>query len=101
MGMLMVEKPNRHVGVKLTGSHPLPNAEGANFFHFTVINGEVQFLVGMINLLRFHEAAQAEPGTSITPDITHRFLLSPMGFQNLKRQLDEIAGSLPAPKDNA
>jgi len=83
------------VTVKLPANVPLPDAEGANFFHFTVAGQEVQFLVGTINLLRIVEAKAASEPVAIVPDITHRFLLSPLGFASLKSTLEEIAKAVP------
>ena len=87
--------PRSSVTIKLPANAPLPPAEGANYFHFTVAGTEVQFLVGTVNLLRVHEAKITGQTTAIVPEITHRFLLSPLGFASLKSQLDEISKSAP------
>jgi hypothetical protein len=79
------------IGVVVPSDLPLPAPEGANFFHFTVVNQEVQFLVGSINLLKLNEARGKAGETLIVPEITHRFTLSPMGFTQLKVQVDAIA----------
>ena len=82
--------------VQFTSAHPVPPAEGANYFHFTSVGAEVQMLVGAVNLLRLHESLRGESRT-VVPEITHRFLLSPLGFAQLKRQIDEIADSVLPP----
>ena len=89
------EKKAVGIGISVPGTLPLPAAEGANFFHFTVIGEEVQLLVGTINLIRLHEAKERGETGVIVPDITHRFLLSPLGFASLKTNLEEIAKSVP------
>jgi hypothetical protein len=86
--------PKRSVTVQLTTRHPLPPAQGANYFHFTTLGEEVQMLVGTVNLLRVHEATQGEEDAVVSPDITHRFLLSPLGFAHLKAQVDQIASGI-------
>lgn len=75
---------------------PLPPAEGANWFHFTSAGLEVQMLIGTIDLLAAHQARQpgADADTKLAPAISHRFLLSPIGFAVLKAQVDEIAASV-------
>ena len=83
------------VGISVPANIPLPSPEGANFFHFTVVGQEVQFLVGSINLLRLHEAKGRSETTTLIPDITHRFLLSPLGFEALRNQVQEIAKAVP------
>ena len=83
-----------YVSIGLDGSVPLPPAEGANFFHFTVVEHEVQLLVGSVNLLRLHEAKRRGEPITVAPQITHRFLLSPLGFGALKANLEEIAKSV-------
>ena len=84
-----------NVSVAFSGDVPLPPPVGANFFHFTVVGQEVQFLVGSVNLLRFHEAKDRSEPMTVVPQITDRFLLSPLGFATLKAQLEEIAKSVP------
>ncbi len=83
------------VAVAIPANLPLPPAEGANFFHFTVVGEEVQLLVGSINLLRIHEAKGKTEPTTVVPEITHRFLLSPLGFKSLRTQLLEIEKAAP------
>lgn len=90
----MAEIGSRVVQIQLSSGVPLPPAAGANFFHFVSAGEEVHMLVGTVSLLRVHE--NESPGRSpdrlpiVTPEITHRFLLSPLGFANLIRQIDEI-----------
>jgi hypothetical protein len=93
--MANAEPGSFRVGISIPANLPLPPAEGANFFHFTVVGEEVQFLVGTINLLRLHEAKTRGETISVVPEITHRFLLSPLGFNSLKSQLEEIAKAAP------
>lgn len=88
----MASKPPKSVTtVVMSADVPLPPPQGANYFHFTVVGEEVQFLVGSINLLRVYEARGRGEPTVVRPEIAHRFLLSPMGFAALKSQVDEIA----------
>lgn len=90
----MVDKEAPNISVSVPGNLPMPAPEGANFFHFTVVGGEVQLLVGSINLLRLHEAKRNQETATIVPQITHRFLLSPLGFAQLKSSLEEIAKAM-------
>lgn len=89
-----VAKP-QEVPVGITGGTPLPASEGANFFHFTVLGPEVQMLVGTVNLLQLHEAKQTGSQHSIVPEITHRFLLSPVGFTALRAQIAAVEKAVP------
>jgi hypothetical protein len=68
------------VSYRVSAETDLPVAEGINFFHFTTVGPEVQMLVGTINLLAIHEAKQSGETLGTTPQITHRFLLSALGF---------------------
>lgn len=81
------------IAIRVTGSQPVPPALGANFFHFTTIGAEVHMLIGTVNLLKVVEAKERDRAESraLAPDITHRFLLSPVGFAQLKKQIDQIA----------
>lgn len=75
----------------------LPPAEGANYFHFTMVGGEFQMLVGSIDLRAVHAAKLEGQGQlKVTPALTHRFTLSPMGFAALKNNIDEIVSALTA-----
>ena len=92
----MVDKPQfAQVALGISGSDPLPEPVGANFFHFAVVGSEIQLLVGAINLVQLHEARQGHSGP-IRPQISHRFLLSPLGFAQLKSQITEMAAVVPA-----
>lgn len=78
---------------------PLP--EGANYFHFSWRGTEVQMLVGYIDPLKTLPVASGgllpvppTKGTQISPEITHRILLSVSGFATLKAQVDQIAASM-------
>ena len=96
IGSLAKIQPDKlTVSVSVSSAVPVPPAEGANFFHFTVVGPEIQLLVGSINLLRFLEAKQSGEPTNLVPEFTHRFLLSPMGFAQLKAQIDQIAPTVP------
>lgn len=88
------------MGVAVPANLPLPQPLGANFFHFTLVAGEVQMLVGSLNLLRIHEASQRGESATLTPDISHRFTLSPFGIANLQAQLAEF-GKLVAEAEKA
>jgi len=89
----------RQVMVAITADTPVPPSAAANFFHFTVVGPEIQFLVGTVNLLKFHDAKEREDGPSIYPDISHRFMMSSFGFAQLKQQIDEIATRVPVLPD--
>ena len=94
---MAAEQEPRPITITVPANLPLPNPEGANFFHFTLVGDEIQFLVGSINLLRLHEAKLLAEPQKIVPDITHRFTLSVLGFHTLKAQVDQIALSVPEP----
>lgn len=96
-GIACLLKPDSlQVSVSVSSAVPVPPADGANFFHFTVVGSEIQLLVGTINLLRFLEAKQSGEPTNLVPEITHRFLLSPLGFAQLKSQIEQITPSVPS-----
>lgn len=79
-GMATEKSKRVQVGVTMSASVPVPPPEAANFFHLTVVGPEIQLLVGSVNLLRFHEAKDKGEMTLVTPEISHRFLLSTLGF---------------------
>lgn len=84
------------VAIALTPQTPVPPAEGANFFHFAHVGSEVQMLVGTINLLDILHAQVQGGETVVSPAITHRFMLSLVGFSHLRSQLNEISVQLEA-----
>lgn len=88
------------ISVELPVNLPLPVPVGANYFHFTVVAGEVQMLVGSVNLLRVHEARLQGEAATIIPEISHRFTLSAWGFTTLNNQLAKIAESLASGRGN-
>ena len=83
------ESPPVQVGVP--ADFPLPHPLGANFFHFTIMGGEIQLLVGSVNLLQLREAAKEGKGALVVPDITHRFTLSTLGFEQLRTQIEAVS----------
>jgi len=87
---MATDKNSRMFDIRIPGNMPLPPSEGANYFHFSFAGDEMQLLVGTVNLLRLHEARTQQDHSVIVPDITHRFLLSPLGFNALKEQLASI-----------
>ena len=76
---------------------PLPKPESANYFQLSAIGGEVQLLVGAIDLRALHAATQevhkveGEQDLELAADITHRFLLSSFAFNQLHKAINEIA----------
>ena len=84
--------------IGITAETPLPDPIGANFFHFTLVGTELQLLIGSINLLQMHEIKTNPSGKSHTliPHVSHRFLMSPFGFAQLKAQVDGLADKVPA-----
>lgn len=84
------------IEIELPTSTPLPNAEGANWFQLAQLGGtEVQLVVGTVNLFALHRLKGAD--AKVAPNVTHQFLLSPIGFWSLKKQLDEIAKHIAQP----
>lgn len=89
-----------YVRVEFDRDGPLPAPEGANFFHFTHIQGEVEMLVGYVDLNRlwalsqdYEDASDEEElpsHVSVKPEITHRLVLSANGFKTLKDRVDQI-----------
>jgi hypothetical protein len=80
------------VQAKLPAIEDAPAPEPANFFAFQFAGFDIQMLVGYIDpraVEAFKKSGSA--GATVTPLITHRFALSPTGFQILRAQLAEIA----------
>jgi hypothetical protein len=90
----MVDQLPSTVTVKIDLSREMPPPEGANFFHFTFLRGEVQMLLGYVDLFRIHEMKAPGKTRVIYPEVTHRFSLSALGFAQLKAQVDEIAAKI-------
>jgi len=74
----------------------LPVPEGANWFHLTNSNADVQLLVGYIDPRVTHAvvesviAGKAAHKATIAPEVTHRLLLSITGFLYLRAQVEEM-----------
>ncbi len=94
------------IRIKVPTDVELPPPEGANFFQFTHVQNEAQMLVGYIDLHRLAREAgdltdvadDEELDIELTPEITHRFLLSTNGLVMLKERLDEIFSVLDSKK---
>ena len=87
------EKKQMNIKVALPKS--LPPAEGANYFHITSANGEVQLLIGSISLNDLHDAAQSRRSElNITPDVSHRFLLSQSAFDRLRENIETVHSAM-------
>lgn len=84
------------VKVALPVETPLPPAEGANFFQFSTVEGEVQFVLGMVNLTQMVHAKSLPGSVTIVPQVTHRFTLSTFAFHQLRFQIERIAQNVPA-----
>ncbi len=85
--------------------------EAANWFHFSVSGPEIEVMVGTIDIYRLSLELKRLKGdiasgkmvkaVKITPDVTHRFMLSQRGFLMLRAKVLEITdllqkmGSLP------
>ncbi len=79
----------------------LPAMEPANFFHFSVSGPEIELRVGMIDVFAIGTFAskareQLQRGQVASPaklkvDITHRFFMSPRGFELLREKVNEMA----------
>lgn len=66
-----------------------PPAEGANFFHCSVSGGEIQLLVGYTDpeLVNAMAGESVKGSRTFHPEISHRFLVTPRGFELLKEQI--------------
>lgn len=86
------------IRVDLDASKALPAPSGANYFRLTHSGGEVQMLVGTVDLERLSQASLAAVAgneqQSISPDISHRFLLSALGFDQLHQVVTELYESM-------
>ena len=80
--------------VALPPDAKLPPPAGANFFHFTVAGPEIHLLVGCVSFQQLADRHASGKQGTVSPEITHRFLMSALGFAHLKAQIDEIAGSV-------
>src|SRR5690348_8831685 len=74
---------------------------GANYFNFSFSGSDIQMAVGYIDphdmLVQPGTSRPAKkPPRSVDAEISHRFLLTPKGFANLRQQLQEIAASYDA-----
>lgn len=86
------------VRVERESGPDLPAPEGANYFQFAYAGGEVQFLVGAVDLTDIHQLRTGGKGGVVRARTTHRFLLSMQAFTNLRAQIDDIAGKIEKPK---
>lgn len=82
---------------------PRPRPEGVNYFGLTKVGMEFEMLVGYVDIQRLTEGAGGFAGRDddevldivVGPELTHRFLLSPMGFENLRNVVHEIEQQMP------
>lgn len=92
------------VKIVMDNQRPLPPPEGANFFALSRVETEVELQVGYIDLHRLltevGETEQLEDDTEVevdlSPEITHRFVMSLSGLHLLKQKVDEIVGKVSA-----
>jgi hypothetical protein len=78
------------VKVAVNSSIPLPPPEAANFFHLMGAGTEVQLLVGSVSLLEVLEVRSRGGEGTVAPQITHRFILSSLAFEQLRAQVMTI-----------
>lgn len=77
----------------------IPSAEAANFFHVTRVNGACELLVGTLSLTRAEEAIKrGDDPIKTTAHISHVFLFSAQGFDNLVRAVDRVRETSPDQK---
>ncbi len=95
------------VSAQLPDPADRPPAEGVNFFHFSFVGTDVQLLTGYVDAYAVHKARErARSGEndgrpSVQINVTHRFLMSPMGLARLKEGLDDIWEKLEAQRSEA
>ena len=74
----------------------LPAPSAANWFSLSHHQGEVQILVGYLDiygiamLARGAQEGNLEGSVSIKPDVTHRIMVSTAGMLQLRAQIEEI-----------
>jgi hypothetical protein len=100
--MIMPPAPPGKANPKLLHLHisappgPLPVVEAVNWFQFAAAGFEFQLLMGNLDIREI--AAAVESGNlqtrAIRPQITHAFMLSRQGFDQLKGAVDQMAGHL-------
>lgn len=82
----------------MDASKPLPVPFGANYFRMTHMGSEVQLLVGTVDLERLSQSSSAATSGDeqqiISADISHRFLLSALGFDQLHQVVNEIHAAI-------
>jgi len=89
---------------------PQPPPEGANFFHFTQVQDEVEMVVGYVSPTKVHAIVQAHPDAkdqeelpdvSLSPEISHRFLMSLNGFRILRDRVNQIWNTIESRQKGA
>lgn len=99
----MVDKPTTLTFTVEPPSGPgLPSAEAANYFHIVYAAGEVQLMVGTLNIVEIHEHTEAvkanrastDTALVLIPDIAHRYLLSLPAFLRLRENVETIYAAL-------
>jgi hypothetical protein len=79
------------VTTRFPENRQLPPASAANVFHMAAANGEIQLLVGAINLL---DLVNVEGDVTLDVNVSHRFLLSPVAWERLKNAVSEMTAKL-------
>ena len=87
----MPVQPDIQLSISLPDPDVTPPPETANYFHFAFAGADVQMLVGYVDLRQLHEATTNPKARTLTPAISHRFLLSPAGFTILRSMVEEIS----------
>ncbi|NOT09765.1 MAG: hypothetical protein HOP28_16350 [Gemmatimonadales bacterium] len=78
---------------KLPPPEESPEVEGANVFFFTFAGADIQMLVGYVDLRSIHLASQGGSG-DIPVQVSHRFMLSQVGFEHLRSQIQQITDKM-------
>lgn len=74
----------------------LPAPSAANWFHFSHHGGDIQLLVGYIDLYSLasqvekNRAKQGKGAITLKPEVTHRVQFSVSAFLLLRGQIDEM-----------
>lgn len=84
------------IEVRFPEGADLPPPEGVNYFDFSFLGPEVQLLAGYMDLKSLAIASQSadDEVNVLSPEITHRLVMSIRGFLHLRAQIDGILGKM-------
>lgn len=90
LGPMADDRSSLTLKIRLPEPKDSPDPEAVNFFHLSFAGAEMQMMVGYVDARTVHEIRMNPKLRDLTPHISHRFAISPIGWAILRQQMEDI-----------